>query len=162
MAIDLRDEPPAPEWPAGIVARGFRPGVDDEAVYRADLEAFSEHHLFQPRSYDEWRVFHVDAAEGDVTLWWLAWAGDELAGFIIPCESGTDAKIGDLGVRAGWRGRGIGHALLLAAFQTLRARGRRSVRLNVDAQNVTGAVRVYEAAGMHVSRRFDVMEKQLD
>ena len=34
-------------------------------------------------------------------------------------------------------------------------------RLYVDAQNVTNAVRVYEAAGMHVSRRFDVMEKPL-
>jgi len=35
------------------------------------------------------------------------------------------------------------------------------VRLYVDAQNVTGAVRVYEAAGMHVARRFDVLEKPL-
>lgn len=161
MAIDLRPAPAAPRWPDGVAARGFRPGMDDEAVYRADLEAFSEHHLFQPRPYEEWRVFHVDAADGDVTLWWLAWAGDELAGYVIPCESDRGAVIGDLGVRARWRGRGIGSALLLAAFATLRDRGQTVARLYVDALNVTGAVRVYEAAGMHISRRFDVLEKPL-
>ena len=69
--------------------------------------------------------------------------------------------IGDLAVRKPWRGRGIGRALLLAAFQTLRERGQSVVRLMVDAQNVTNAVRVYEAAGMHVARRFDVLEKPL-
>jgi mycothiol synthase len=150
-----------PEWPSGIVARGFRPGIDDEVVYRADLEAFAEHHLYEPRSYEEWRVFHVDAADGDVTLWRLAWDGDELAGFVIPYESDRGGIIGDVGVRKAWRGRGIGRALLLAAFRTLRERGQPVARLTVDAQNVTQAVRVYEAVGMRVSRRFAVLEKPL-
>ena len=66
-----------------------------------------------------------------------------------------------MAVRRPWRGRGVGHALLLAAFRSLRERGHSVARLYVDAQNVTNAVRVYEAAGMHVARRFDVMEKSL-
>ena len=74
----------APVWPAGIVGRGFRPGLDDRAVYEADIEAFSEHHLYEPRPYDEWRACHIDAPDGDVTLWWLAWDGDQLAGYVIP------------------------------------------------------------------------------
>jgi ribosomal protein S18 acetylase RimI-like enzyme len=130
-------------------------------LYRADQEAFSRHHLFAPQAYEEWRLFHIDAPDGDVTLWWLAWDGDELAGYIVPVESDRGALIGDLAVREPWRGRGIGHALLLAAFATLRERGQPVARLMVDAQNVTNAVRVYTAAGMHVSRRFDVLEKPL-
>ena len=94
-------------------------------------------------------------------MWWLAWDGDELVGFVIPFAGDRGAVIGDLAVRKPWRGRGIGRALLLAAFATLRERGQHVARLNVDAQNVTDAVRVYEAAGMHVSRRFDVMERPL-
>ena len=43
----------------------------------------------------------------------------------------------------------------------LRERGETVVRLYVDAANVTDAVAVYEAAGMHVARRFDVMQKPL-
>ena len=161
MAIDLRGELPVPAWPQGITPSRFRCGIDDRAVYEADLEAFAEHHLFQPRSYEEWRLFHPDARDGDVTLWWLAWQGDQLAGFVIPLVGDPGAVIGDLAVRKPWRGRGIGVALMLAAFATLRERGQTVARLYVDAQNITGAVRVYESAGMHVDRRFDVMERPL-
>jgi len=139
------------------VARAFRPGVDDRRVWATDIEAFSEHFLFEARGYDEWRLHHLEAGDSDVTLWWLAWDGDELAGYVIPdnCEQG--AEIGDLAVRKPWRGCGIGRALLRAAFTTLRDRGYAVARLYVDAQNGTSAVRVYESAGMYVSRRFDVM-----
>ncbi|HZL64360.1 MAG TPA: GNAT family N-acetyltransferase [Thermoleophilia bacterium] len=159
MARDLTGEFGVPVWPSGIVARGFRPGLDDRTVYEADVEAFSEHHLYEARAYDEWRTFHVEAKDGDVTLWWLAWEGDQLAGYVIPFAQERGAAIGDLAVRKPWRGRGIGHALLLAAFGTLHDRGQTVVRLYVDAQNVTNAVAVYEAAGMHVARRFDVMSR---
>jgi len=161
MAIDLRGELHAPEWPLGITARPFRPGVDDRRVWDADLEAFSEHYLFQPRSYEDWRRHHLEAADSDPILWRLAWDGDELVGFVIPIEGDREAFIDDLAVRKPWRGRGVGRALLLAAFATLRDHGQTVTRLFVDAQNATNAVRVYEAAGMEVTRCFDVMEKPL-
>jgi mycothiol synthase len=161
MAIDLAAGLQPPAWPPGIIARGFRAGTDDHAVHEASEEAFVEHHLYEPMEYDEWRLFHADACDADITVWWLAWDGDELAGFIIPIMSDLGAVIGDLAVRKPWRGRGVAHSLLLAAFATLRDRGQTVVRLYVDAQNVTKAVRVYEAAGMHVARRFDVMQKPL-
>lgn len=87
--------------------------------------------------------------------------GDELVGYVIPSEGEHGAEIGDLAVRMPWRGRGIARALLANAFAGLRERGQKIVRLYVDAQNVTNPVRVYEAAGMHVSSRFDVMQKPL-
>ena len=58
-------------------------------------------------------------------------------------------------------GHGVGRALLLGDLALLAARGARVVRLMVDAQNVTGAVRVYEHAGMDVERRFEVFSKPL-
>jgi len=161
MVIDLGPRVPSPSWPEGITARRFRPGRDDRALYEADQEAFVDHHLYEKRSYDEWRLFFTDARDADVTLWWLAWDGDDLAGFVVSYTGDRGAVVDDLAVRRAWRGRGIAHALLLAAFATLRQRGQSVARLYVDAQNVTNAVRVYEAAGMHVSRRFDVMEKSL-
>jgi len=161
MAIALDVDLPAATWPEGIVARGFRPGRDDAALYEADEEAFVEHHLYEKRHYDEWRLFFTDAPDADVTLWRLAWQGDDLAGFVVPYDGDRGGLVDDLAVRRPWRGRGIGRALLLTAFATLRERGQTVARLYVDAQNVTNAVRVYESAGMHVSRRFDVMEKPL-
>lgn len=161
MEIALDADLAAPVWPERVVARGFRPGRDDRALYEADEQAFSEHHLYEPREYDEWRLFFTDAPSADPTLWRLVWDGDDLAGFVIPVETDRGALIDDLAVRKPWRGRGIAHGLLLAAFAALRDRGQAVARLYVDAQNVTNAVRVYVAAGMRVSRRFDVMEKPL-
>jgi mycothiol synthase len=161
MEIRLVAGRPSAPWPPGIDGRGFRPGVDDRRVWKADIEAFSEHHLFEARSFEEWRLHHLEKTDSDPTLWWLAWDGDELAGYVTAALGEQGAVIGDLAVRKPWRGRGIGRALLLAAFQTLRERGPSVARLMVDAQNTTNAVRVYEAAGMHVARRFDVMQRPL-
>ena len=145
----------------GIQPRVFRPGRDERAVYEADTEAFAEHHLFEPRAFDEWRLHHLGGNLTDTTLWCLAWDGDEVAGYVIGVAGDRGALVNDLAVRCPWRRRGIGRALLLAAFALLRERGQTVARLYVDAENVTDALGVYEAAGMHVSRRFDVMEKPL-
>jgi ribosomal protein S18 acetylase RimI-like enzyme len=43
----------------------------------------------------------------------------------------------------------------------LAARGITHVRLNVDAENETGALHLYASVGMTVRRAFDVYEKRL-
>ena len=84
------------------------------------------------------------------------------AGYEIAVRTDEGAVIADLAVRKAWRGRGVARALLARPPSALlRDRAETIARLYVDAQNVTNAVRVYEAAGMHVSRRFDVLQKQI-
>ena len=61
--------------------------------------------------------------------------------------------VGTLGVRRPWRKRGIGLALLRHSFNEFYRRGKRKVGLGVDAQNLTGALRLYESAGMQSTRR---------
>lgn len=46
-------------------------------------------------------------------------------------------------------------------FHEFRRRGRDEVGLQVDAENLTGAVGLYERAGMHVARRFERFTKEL-
>ncbi len=65
------------------------------------------------------------------------------------------------GVRRAWRRCGLGRALLLHAFGEFASRGLRTAGLDVDAESLTGANRLYEEAGMHVSARFDIYEKAL-
>ena len=72
-------------------------------------------------------------------------------------EFGT-GHVNILGVRPGWRRRGLGRALLLHSFRELRDRGRLKADLGVDAENTTGAVRLYERAGMCVAHRMDTYE----
>ena len=66
-----------------------------------------------------------------------------------------------LGVRRPWRKRGLGLALLRHAFHEFYRRGKRKVGLGVDTQNLTGALRLYENAGMRVDQAYDYYEKEL-
>ena len=64
-----------------------------------------------------------------------------------------------LAVLASHRGRGIGAALLRRSFASFAARGLHRVRLNVDAENATGATALYERVGMRVVNRWDLWER---
>ena len=66
-----------------------------------------------------------------------------------------------LGVRGPWRKRGIGLALLRHAFGEFYRRGKRKAGLGVDAENLTGALRLYKNAGMHVHQAFNIFEKEI-
>jgi mycothiol synthase len=162
MEADLESEPPAPVWPEGISVRTFRPGEDDRRVYEVQEETFADQHDHEPLAYEEWRHWSF-RAPFDADLWFLAEDGDELAGILLArSEQGGDDTLGwvsVLGVRRRWRRRGLGHALLLHAFRELRARGKPRVGLGVDGSNPTGAVQLYERAGMRVDRRYDHWQK---
>ena len=66
-----------------------------------------------------------------------------------------------LAVRKEYRKHGVGLALLLNSFGEIYKRGQCKVQLGVDAGNLTGALRLYQRAGMHLLRQFDIYEKVL-
>jgi mycothiol synthase len=66
-----------------------------------------------------------------------------------------------LGVRRPWRRRGLGLALLRETFGLFYDRGEGRVGLGVDAENPSGATRLYERAGMHVEAEHQTWEKEL-
>jgi ribosomal protein S18 acetylase RimI-like enzyme len=80
---------------------------------------------------------------------------------VTAAEAEGHGWIAELGVLEAHRHQGIGAVLLRQAFAALAARGQPRALLNVDAENATGAVRVYERAGMHVRRRWDVHGKEI-
>jgi mycothiol synthase len=163
MEADLTTEPAAPEWPEGITVREFQPGQDDYRVYEVQEETFADQADAEPMSYEEWR--HWSFREPfDPDLWFVAEDGDDVAGILLArSERAGDETLGwvsVLGVRRPWRRRGLGRALLLQSFHALRARGKPRAGLGVDGSNPTGAVQLYEAAGMRVVRRNDHWEKE--
>lgn len=161
MKIDLDHPTPEPVWPQGVEARSFRPG-DERAFYEAHQETFEDSWEPIEEPYDEWAHWHLESPAFVPELWFLALEGDTPAGFVICHPHRADAKLGwvrIIGVRRPWRRRGLGRALLLHAFAEFRSRGIRRAELGVDAESITGANRLYEAAGMHVAARFDIYEK---
>jgi mycothiol synthase len=157
MDLEL-DDPPAAVLPEALSLRSFRP-EDGERLRAALNEAFADEwhwHEVSPSNFNE---FYVKQRYHDPSLWLLAWDGDDLAGFVLATSGrGSEPElgwVGTLGVRPAWRRRGLGEALLRAAFAELYARGHRRVGLGVDTENVTGALRLYERVGMRPLHRND-------
>jgi mycothiol synthase len=167
MRIDLRPGLLAPDWPEGIEVRPIRPREDARAAHEASEEAFSEHFLFGPTSFDDWSILTISRDDCDPSLWLLAWDGSEVAGQVwaIARDEGGGDRVGfveDLSVRKAWRGRGLGRALLAETFRVLGDRGCPTARLFVDAQNATGALGVYERAGMRMERHIEAYARRLE
>jgi ribosomal protein S18 acetylase RimI-like enzyme len=131
----------------------------DEDGYRAtclvDNESFLDHWHFTPREYDEWWILMTAEPGYDPEAWWLVLVDGEPAAICLNDESRADlgdGYVGVLGVRRQFRGRGLATLLLQHAFVRDRDRGRRGTQLMVDAENWSGAVRLYERVGMTASQ----------
>jgi mycothiol synthase len=161
MRIELDQDISPAEWPEGLTVRALREG-DEGRVYETHVASFTGTWMFEPEPYENWKHWFVDDPSFDPSLWLLAEAGDDLAGIVIARASGVEPGLGwirILGVLPEYRNRGLGQALLRQTFAEFKRRGFEAVGLGVDAENPTGAVRVYERAGMQVSRTSLLFEK---
>ena len=161
MALELAEPTPEPVWPDGVEARAFEPG-DEQVFYDLHQEAFKDSWEPIEETYDEWAHQFLAPEVLAPALWTLAVVGDEPAGVAICHPHAVASELGwvhVLGVRKSFRGRGLGRALLLHAFAQFRRLGLTRAGLGVDATSPTGANRLYESAGMHVSAQFAIYEK---
>lgn len=164
MRIDLAEEPPDPVWPEGMALRTLRPGADDEEAWRAYLDSFADHWEFTPDPFEDWSKQVLDHPEFDPALFFLPVEGDAVAGLAFCVVRNLGKPVGwvdILGVRPAWRRRGLGLALLHHSFRELRGRGAVWAGLEVDAENLTGAVRLYERAGMSPVKQFSAYEREV-
>jgi mycothiol synthase len=162
MTIDLDEEPEVPAVPGIEIRLVDHPG-EARAVHEAHQEAFATHWEFRAMPWQDWEEKRLGKETFDPTLWWVAVAGDEIAGVSI-CEHKHDPDLGwvdALGVLPAYRRRGIAEALLKTAFAEFFRRGERKVGLGVDAESPTGATRLYERAGMRTLWHAIVYEKEL-
>jgi mycothiol synthase len=148
----------------------LRPVPADRAreVLLADFEAFQDHWGAVEHTEADVRRTLGDP-ETDVSLWQVAWFGDEVAGSVLPAIFPTDNAaqgiqrgwLDRVSVRRPWRRRGVARALMTAAMIELRRRGMESAALGVDAENPTGAMGLYEALGFRVDKRAAAYRKAL-
>jgi ribosomal protein S18 acetylase RimI-like enzyme len=146
MRRDLATPLGHPVWPQGVVLAPFHPGRAGELhallvlAYRGGAGLVDE--------LTRWWPALSEDSDYDQDLCLLAVdGGGALVGAAQCWKSGF---LKDLVVRPDWQRRGVGRALLLHLFATLRARGVASVELKVHADNPAGRG-LYEQVGMVVS-----------
>lgn len=151
LRIELGDDPPHAELPTGYTFRDYRADRDEHATYGVIETAFSEWPLREPTSFADWRASTVARDIAPPELQVLLVAGDgTLVGVAINFDYPGDVEgwTDQLAVDARHRRQGLGRALLVESWRRFHARGRRACGIGTDSR--TGALSLYEAAGMHV------------
>lgn len=150
LAIDLTGGSfPEVAWPAGMTVRTFGDAAVVESAIAVMAEAFADHHGDGPAP-ETWR--HMLTAQ--VVLpgaSYLLDDGDGPVGGLVCSDFGEgEGYIGPIGVRRRGRGKGAASAMLRRAFHDLAEAGFPTAKLDVDGENTTGALGLYERAGMSV------------
>lgn len=163
---NLDDIPDVP-LPSGLEIRPIDRSLA-RAVWHADVEAFADHWGGFDHS-DERLQRWLDNPHTDLSIWVVAFDGDEIAGGIL--NSIDEDQNAALGVRRGWlssvftrrpwRRRGLATALIARSLEVLRERGQTSAALGVDADNPSGALGLYEGVGFAVDQRSTAWRREL-
>ena len=159
MQIDLPTGFEPGPTPTGIEIGRIDPGVQLPAVHAILEEASADHWDHHSEPFDRWAAEQTSSPSYDPTLWLLATEAGAPLGALTASAASDHGWVDELAVLAPARGRGIARALLHHSFATFARRGLRRVLLNVDAENPTGATRLYERVGMRVVNRWDVWER---
>lgn len=161
MMIDLDGELPEPSWPEGFQVRPLREG-DEPRFHAAHMTSFADTWEFTPEPFEQWAHWFLGHSF-QPEHWFLVEHEGEVAAYAICKVSETEPDMGFvnlIGVLPAYRRRGLAIALLQHVFRHFAARGMKRVGLGVDAENPTGALRLYEHAGMHVARTTVIFEKR--
>ncbi len=154
MDRDLTEPVGPPAVPPELDLVAYDPARDDD-VRRAHNEAFSAHWGSAQRNPDEWAKWFTGSRHFRPDLSFLVLDGDEIAAYALcqrypeedELQGYTSAWLGQLGTRPPWRGRGLGTALLRRIIAAMRDDGLERAALNVDTENASGALALYQREG---------------
>jgi mycothiol synthase len=154
MVIELDGELPEPEWPDGYAVRPYREG-DAEQFYRLQQESFADTWEFTAEPFEPWAHWFMGSTF-QPEHWFVVEAEGEPAAIAMCRISEAEPESGwvrIIGVLPAHRRRGLALALLQHLFRHFADHDMTRVQLGVDGENPTGAVALYERAGMSVLRR---------
>ena len=164
------DEPiPDNPLPAGFEFRQACP-EDYRAVWQADADAFRDHWGFSQPT-EEWYRFWLNTRRFQPDLWKIVWniADNRIAAqvqnFIDPEENAKFGRLRgyteDISTQRPYRRMGLARSAICESLRMFRDMGFHETALGVDAENLTGALRVYESCGYHVMHTETLYRKQL-
>ncbi|UCF61422.1 MAG: GNAT family N-acetyltransferase [Anaerolineaceae bacterium] len=138
-------------------------------IFEAMNEAFRDHWGHRDATkeeFEQWMKYPQFKPEH----WKVAWDGDQVAGTvqnIINEDENEEYKrkrgyTENIFVRRPWRKRGLARSLLTQSLSYLKCLGMTEAALGVDAENLSGALRLYESVGFQVVKRFTEYRKRLE
>jgi mycothiol synthase len=161
LARTLNGTLPRVEVPDGIRLRTYDPEHDAETAFEVDNTAFRDHWGYSSgdlADFIHWSRLPYIRPE----LWLLA--EEETSGQVVGLGLNVidpnwiertgrqEGYVNTLAVLREHRKRGVGRALLAQSLHALHDAGMTSVHLHADAENLTGAMRLYERLGFSLRK----------
>lgn len=159
MSIKLYNKPEEACIQDNISIRKCNSEKDIEEIYKVYSETFKDARSFHARSFEEWKKDKLQE-DSDLSLWYMAYDNDQLAGFLIGKVEASTMWVELLGVTRAFRKRGIGKTLLELIKNESYNRGIYNVALNVDAESPTNAHKLYRSVGMEPVFQIAMYEKK--
>ncbi len=157
--------------PVGLEVRPVKP-EHYLAIWAADKEAFRDHWGFVPEKEGDYQRWLNDRVIFTPELWKVAWdiekneVAGQVRGFIHHEENKMLNRLRGycefISTRRPWRKRGLARVLIALTLREFKARGMAEAALSVDTQNLSGALRVYEACGFRAVRQSTLYRKPLE
>ena len=169
MVCALSTGIPQPLLPAGIELINWQEYGEVESVLEAQNQAFRDHWNFIPETLDRYQ-HNLLSGKYSYDHSVIALENGRVVGGAI-CQTGQEVNIlrGEnqaylniLFVKREARKRGIGTALLVAAMLAAKNAGHSSIALNVDAENLSGAIRVYTKVGFQDKIHWALYHRVID
>lgn len=173
MRSDLhRDLEPVPPLPDGLELRRYDDAVD-AAMREAHNEAFLDHPNFTPWTEGMWKQWVSGSRNFRPQLSFVVLDPARPGQVVAYVQSNEydayfeqtglrEAYVAKVGTRREYRGRGLAGLLLRRGLHEYRAAGYDEASLDVDSENPTGALGIYERAGFAVEKRFTDYVARLD
>lgn len=165
MTADLQTPPPAAELPPdGLELRRYEPEMA-AAMRAAHNAAFVDHPNFSPWSETMWQQWVTGSRSFRPELSFVVVDREDpqmVAAYLQTAEYDAyqaatgrrEAYVAKVGTRREHRGRGLAGMLLARALTEYRQAGYDVASLDVDSENPTGALGLYERAGFRVETRW--------
>jgi mycothiol synthase len=160
MLIKLDEMPTVPPIADGFSIRALRYPEDLEVYAEARRSAFRDHYGYVEQPLDVFieRAKPMFEKDDKMVNGFSYFAVENTTGKIAAFSINRieewgqpeHAYVAVLGTVPEFRGKGLALNVLRHSFMDAYQRDKRSMTLHVDASSITGAVRLYERAGMHI------------
>ncbi len=154
MQRDLKMPIPNKPFPQGLQLISWQKDLDN-ALMLTFNKAFNKQEGVPKMNQELWQKFFIGVPQFRDDLTYLAMDDNTIVGFCVNWvnvdkNTGSSPKEGwieALGVIPAWRGRGLASSLLTHSLKQFAAEGLEEAGLDVDTQNPTGALRLYQNLG---------------
>jgi len=154
--------------PEGLEVRPVKP-EHYRTIWEASNEFFRDHWGYIPDPWESFESF-LTSPDCDPSLWRVAWHNKEVVGMVLSfIDADQNEKFGrkrgyteNICVKRAWRKHGVASALIAMSLKAIKEAGMLEAGLGVDAENISGALHLYQHMGYQMVKRMTIYRKHIN